>query len=286
MSFRSASETLPPPIAIGGVGGSGTRLIAEVVRSLGVHMGDDLNSASDTLWFTLLFKRIEILESSEAEFDLLTQTFASGLQREPLRAQVARSIVNACASRDRPRHTAEWLRLRAKSLITAAESSPHGNRWGWKEPNTHVVIDRLWERLPTLRYIHVFRHGLDMAHSRNQNQLNLWGAHVLGTAGASTPQRSLAYWCCVQRRMQALHSSNPERMYLLDYDAFCARPEQQAAPLLEFLGLPDQQILGLARMVVSPRARDPWQPLESFARRDVEYVRSLGYDISRSGTFE
>jgi hypothetical protein len=37
--------------------------------------------------------------------------------------------------------------------------------WGWKEPNTHVVLDRLWAELPRLKYVHVRRHGLDMAFS-------------------------------------------------------------------------------------------------------------------------
>ena len=41
------------PVAIGGVGGSGTRLVAQLLSGAGIHMGDDLNGSSDTLWFTL-----------------------------------------------------------------------------------------------------------------------------------------------------------------------------------------------------------------------------------------
>lgn len=37
------------PVAIGGVGGSGTRVVAEIVRSLGYYLGGDLNSANDNL---------------------------------------------------------------------------------------------------------------------------------------------------------------------------------------------------------------------------------------------
>ena len=53
------------PVAIGGVGGSGTRLIAQLLMELGVYMGSDRNDANDNLWFTLLFKRIEILFASD-----------------------------------------------------------------------------------------------------------------------------------------------------------------------------------------------------------------------------
>ena len=63
------------PVVIGGVGGSGTRLIAQCLKETGFHIGTDLNVANDNLWFTLLFKRIEILASSEKEFDDLIRIF-------------------------------------------------------------------------------------------------------------------------------------------------------------------------------------------------------------------
>ena len=43
-------------IAIGGLGGSGTRAVAEVFKQTGIYMGDDLNRANDNLLFTRLFK--------------------------------------------------------------------------------------------------------------------------------------------------------------------------------------------------------------------------------------
>ena len=57
------------PVVIGGVGGSGTRLIAQCLNELGFFLGPDLNEANDNLWFTLLFKRTRILTSSEEEFN-------------------------------------------------------------------------------------------------------------------------------------------------------------------------------------------------------------------------
>ena len=48
---------LSGPVIIGGVGGSGTRVVAEIINLLGFYIGDDLNPAKDNLWFLLLFKR-------------------------------------------------------------------------------------------------------------------------------------------------------------------------------------------------------------------------------------
>lgn len=271
------------PVAIGGVGGSGTRLVAELLAKLGIDFGDDLNGSRDTLWFTLLFKRLEILRVDEREFDLLVRALVAGLRGgDPLPPAMARLLAGLAQS-DRPQHPSPWLQARVATLLDAAARPEHHGRWGWKEPNTHVVIERLWQRLPDLRYVHVVRHGLDMAYSSNQNQLQLWGRDALGEDGPSTPSRALAYWCHVHRRIQELHLGNRQRMYLLDYGAFCARPEQQAVPLLQFLGLPAHDLPGLADMIVSPRPRVPWEPLETFAPSDLAYLRSLGYDIARGG---
>ncbi len=45
------------PVVIGGVGGSGTRVVAAILSTLGFHLGNDLNESMDNLWTTLLFKR-------------------------------------------------------------------------------------------------------------------------------------------------------------------------------------------------------------------------------------
>lgn len=45
------------PIVIGGVGGSGTRMVAGLLQSFDVNLGDALNESLNILWFTLLFRR-------------------------------------------------------------------------------------------------------------------------------------------------------------------------------------------------------------------------------------
>jgi len=45
------------PIVIAGVGGSSTRLVADLLSLFGIFLGDDLKIASDNLLYTLLFRR-------------------------------------------------------------------------------------------------------------------------------------------------------------------------------------------------------------------------------------
>mgnify|MGYP004007565703 CR=1 FL=1 len=71
------------PVAIGGIGGSGTRLIASVLRDIGFFLGADLNEASDNLWFTLLFKRMELwpLEENKEEISRALAIFLNLMNR-------------------------------------------------------------------------------------------------------------------------------------------------------------------------------------------------------------
>lgn len=270
-----------PPVAIGGVGGSGTRLIAEWLKALGVFIGTDLNASNDTLWFTLLFKRVEVLECDDDEFLSLTRALEAGLRGDCPLPAATHALLARLTARDRPlNETRAWLQERSRSLTAAAALPAHGGRWGWKEPNTHLVIDRLWRMQPELRYVHVVRHGLDMALSANQNQVRLWGTAVLGHDAELSPARSLAFWCMAQQRMQRLLEGNPQRMFWLDYDALCRNPEQSVHDLLRFLGF-DRSVAGaLANQVRLPGTqRHAGQSLSHFRAQDVEYVRSLGYPI-------
>ena len=44
-------------LAVGGVGGSGTRVVAEILKECGYFIGGSLNPASDNLWFSYLLRR-------------------------------------------------------------------------------------------------------------------------------------------------------------------------------------------------------------------------------------
>lgn len=265
------------PVAIGGVGGSGTRVVAEWLGNLGVHTGADLNDALDTLCFTLLFKREEAPDCPEDDLDVLIGAFVAGLTQGAPMSPTAESLVRSLALEDRPQHPARWLQARADSLIEASRRPAHGRSWGWKEPNTHIIIERLWQRLPDLRYIHVVRNGIQMATSSNQNQLRLWGSRVLGEHGPATPRRSLAYWCRIHRHLQDLLARNPHRMLWLDFDRLCRDPEASAAQLGRFLGYRPDNVMAAIPSIKPPARRESCAA--DFDSSDLAYVASLGYAI-------
>lgn len=269
------------PVAVGGVGGSGTRLIAQVLLDLGFYLGGDLNPALDNLWFTLLFKRLEVLNLAEGEFDEALHIFISrmtgGSPLSPLQVALVRRLSEA----DRGLHSQAWLRERADTLLTGP-AAPNPGPWGWKEPNTHLVIDRLAKRLPGLRYIHVVRNGLDMAHSANQNQLRFWGEVFLGPGMEVSPRASLKYWHRVHRRVLDLCAPLGDRFLLLNYDQLCMDPGAGLRKLGEFLRLPlaPERLAGLVPLAQAPASRGRFKRhgLDCFDPDDVAFVAQLGFD--------
>ena len=179
------------PVAVGGVGGSGTRLIASMVASLGYQMGDNLNRSQDDLTFAVLFKRPDLYRDIRGLIpeDHPSAVVAAGVfesirsGQHGLGAEIM-PMLSACLSipshdRQKMSLAGEMLR-RGKRLSRLGRAFRHTKPlepglWTWKEPNTLLFVPSLFRVIPGLRYIHVVRNGLSMATSKNKRQLDNWG---------------------------------------------------------------------------------------------------------------
>lgn len=275
---------LRAPVAIGGIGGSGTRLGARLLQMLGRYIGADLNEALDNLWFTLLFKRSGIFLATDDEFAELAALFwarMEGRLDHPVRATAQ---ILQLASQSRPQHDRDWLGERARSFLDTPPSRPRGAPWGWKEPNTHLIIDRLLSAQADLRYIHFVRHPLDMALSTNQNQLKNWGTILLNRTVSISPQDSLTYWCAADRRITRIANLFPGRVLRVDFDQLCLEPETEFTRIAAYLGehaSGDLKAAFRAGVDAGRPGRGRFRTADAaFADTDLEYVVQLGYDIS------
>lgn len=280
--MRTSTGVRDALVAVGGVGGSGTRVVAQVLDALGVFLGEDLNEALDNLWFTLLFKHREILDFPAEQFARHHDLFVAAMHGYALPLEDADQLRRQLLGYERAGlHDETWLRARWGSL--RAPRGGNGGPWGWKEPNTHMVLDRLLVLQPRLRYVHVMRNGLDMAFSGNQNQLRLWGPGALDARHGEGPRASLAFWRWAHERVFALAERFPDRVSVLDFDRLCRAPERELERLGHFLGLPidHARCAELAGLVCTPstvgRYRDADPALLDPA--DVQYVAGLGYEV-------
>lgn len=272
------------PIAIGGIGGSGTRLVARLLMELGYFMGPDLNESLDNLWFTLLFKRPAILRASREEINRLVRIFVRGMTGQfPLEEGDAQLLDQIAREPRPPEFPEEWFLARVGSLKSERMATPP-LAWGWKEPNTHVVIPWLHRSLPGVKYIHVMRNGLDMAYSGNQTQLRFWGPWLMGDKIDVTPRNSLKYWRLVHERVLTLGKEMGGNFLLLDYDQFCLRPEEGLGRLLAFLQLDIQreEQNQLISNVNTPASLGRYKKYgtQDFDPEDMTFTSRMGYDVT------
>jgi hypothetical protein len=269
------------PVAVGGVGGSGTRTVAAFLLRLGYYLGDDLNESLDNIWFTLLFKRRSILVEDDVHFEALAEMFFSRMSGSAELSEADRARAYGLADCQRLQHPHDWLLERAKSFTSGQTSRRPDQPWGWKEPNTHIVIDRLFSLQPKLRYLHVFRHPLDMSISSNQNQLLNWGPVFLSRDVSVEPRLSLSYWCAAHRRMVDFVNAWPERAMLIDFDSFCHSPDTTCSYVTAMLEMPLQDdVMADFREFVRPpdsAGRSRSVALDQYDPADLAYLAQIGY---------
>ncbi len=277
------------PVAIGGIGGSGTRLVAGLLMELGYHMGSCLNPENDNLFFTLIFKRPDILTLDDRAFAELLNLFLSTYTGHGTPPETVHALVTKLAA-EHPQHwvkpVEEALHATLRDVSLIKPSLKMNEPWGWKEPNTHLILDQLYQGICGLKYIHVIRNGLDMAYSSNQRQARLWGAAIVGYAEESpSPRYLLKYWCKAHQRVMNIQAARIGRnaFYLLNFDRLCRYPVPVLTELFAFLEQPlDATLLGKLSALVKPPAslgRHQATDLTQFDSTDLDYLVQTGFSI-------
>ena len=278
-----------PPVAIGGLGGSGTRVFAALLQTAGIHIGGCLNQPLDNLWFTVLFKRaiwghlsnpsIPDPDDIATSIRLFQRAMTTGLAGrltpsdrdliEQLRADLPPAGAWACGAQA----------AHADSLLASTQqASDAGRTWGWKEPNTHVFLPQLDRHIPGFRYIHVVRDGLDMAFSSKTWQARHW-AHLYGLAqkpDTLLPLDQLRYWEASNRvALDYGRTHMLGRFLAVHYEDFCIRPAAHWVRILRFLDLPEG--LPLPKDLVRPSTigRSAAHDLSGFPETDFAAARAL-----------
>jgi len=230
------------PVVVGGIGGSGTRVVAQLLADLGFFIGSDLNDSLDDLGFTALFKRIA-LWPLEANAVPLTQALSiyltsrgiavpPGINQEEHRKRTER-LIGDIALREK------WLEHGeiTDRLTELCQIDDLPEKWGWKEPNAWVVLPFLLDAIPRVKYIHVLRDGRDMALSNNKNQLQLWGEALLGRPiDSESVEDALDYWCYIHERLVPLSRKHPHNVLLVKLESLIEAPTPTMGAILNFLG--------------------------------------------------
>ena len=289
----------PGPLVIGGVGGSGTRVIAEIISIFGFYIGYDLNPASDNLWFTLLFKRTKWYRKAyhhrDKVFTGLRLLSKAMVHRDyPSLSEVMfalQAVVEMVFSGYNYKGAGRglWPLVRVRKMITKRPKMlPNYIGWGWKEPNTHIYINSLSEYFEGFRYIHTIRHGLDMAFSKNQQQLFDWGTLFgvdLPKNQSDVPRASLKFWIQANQRVYKIAEElGGKKILVINFDNLCLSPESEIQQIISFLNIkPDanslEQAINIPKIPKSlGRYRD--HDLTQFDAVDLDVLKAFGFSIN------
>ena len=281
------------PVIIGGLNGSGTRVVADVLLRVHYYLGQDFNEAYDNLWFTLLFKRPGWYKSVgnvpslkvQGSFHVLTKIMFGD---KTLSIADWRTILHAALtySTEQQSDKSIWALRRLFRIIRRSAINLHDYRgWGWKEPHSHLYLPHLVSYYPDMKYIHVIRHGLDMAFSGNQEQVYKWGDVFEIKKPADTKEEikaSLSYWLRANRRAinigQSLLSN---RFLMVNFDKLCSDPSDEVERLLHFLDIDEMDYDTLSKLIVTPHSTGRYlnHDLSVFTLSEIDAVREFGFGI-------
>lgn len=238
------------PVVIGGVGGSGTRVVAEIINNLGFYMGQ-VNKSNDNKDFARLFGSPEWYKKNANKKKAL-------LKR---------------------------LKMFEKRMLHSfANHQPSYMGWGWKNPITHIYMESLAKNFKNMKYIFVIRHGLEMVYSKNQNQLHKWG-HLYHIKNVKRlPKASLYYWFSANEKAIRQGEKLFGRNFLtVNYNQLCLNPKKEIKRMLEFLEMDLTRINmdKLVKLIHPPESLERYKDydLSIFTESDFDLVRKLGFEI-------
>ena len=139
-----------------------------------------------------------------------------------------------------------------------------------------------------LKYVHVLRHGLDMAFSNNLQQLHNWGAmfglqvNSIDTAH-DLAKKQLSYWVWSTNRIIELKELHPDRIKILRLEELVEAPKSEIQELLDFMQLSVRDAL-LNELSQIPQTTSSFerykeQDLSTFSKPLLKSVEALGYSI-------
>lgn len=280
------------PLIIGGVGGSGTRLVTEICQSLGYNLGDDLNESLDNLAYTLLFRRYHwYVKNQHKDKKLLTglnlleklikkNYFLSIQEIYFLLYSVADTYLHY-------RDDKKWAFIRIQNIFQKPKNDYALTGWGWKEPNSYLLLPQLINKYPKLKFIHIIRHGLDMALSKNQRQMKNWSGLFFTDwkeGKEATPEDSLRFWIAANNYIKKHGSSLGPAHYLqINFDQLCTEPELITRRITDFLDikLDQQEFNQLLELPKSPPTigRYKNQDLSVFHDNEIQEVIKFGFQV-------
>jgi hypothetical protein len=225
------------PVIVGAVGGSGTRVVQQILSEIGCYMGTELNENGEPIPLQHFFRRY----SSQS-----------------LRAWLSESPAPQAETPGWQEMTLAFRRAIEQHLAPCESPVPC---WGFKVPKSILFLPFLVEQYPNLRFIHMIRNGLDMVYSKNW-RLQEEKKVLLNAAQAATPvpEQSMILWQKVNQMAANFRERLGPNSICLRFEDLCTDPQKTLSTLFRFLGVSDARLLErCVKMVRQPDSLGRWR---------------------------
>jgi hypothetical protein len=270
---------LHQPVIIGGIGGSGTRVLALLLEQMGVYMGDYNSRDRDSGFFGKLIARYP--QFWKAKNETLSKWIVIFSKLHLGKALSIGELYFLFA------RIARWRLSEFYLLVRRAYTLPNPRRfalWGFKHACSLFYLSQLAYALPGSRYIHVIRHGLDMGSCPKDYQILNWGKDfgVDVIPGSITESQRVDYWIEVNKwALAQCQNYFPGRHHVVYFDRLCSHTEEEIVKLVDFLGIePELSIAELASFVNSPPSIGRYKAhINKFNPLQIEAVKDFGFVV-------
>lgn len=194
------------PVIIGGIGGSGTRLISDLCTDLGIYMGADLNESSDTMYFVDFYDKW-----INKWYEFRNRPFSISSMRDDFRNSFDKYLMER-----------------------------NSDRIGWKNPRSIHLLDFFHGLFPKMKFIHVVRDGRDVAFSKTQIQVERHGYAILGETAVKVNKAvaSALVWNTCNRWAREYCEMNLVKSYLIiKYEDICKDARNEFERVSKFVGV-------------------------------------------------
>jgi hypothetical protein len=244
------------PRIIGATGGSGTRVVARLVREAGLFIGTNRNDYEDAL---------DLAGFSDRWINSFAPEGLAGLTDE-----VREEMLD------------DFEAVVQTHLLDKPDDA---QGWGWKEPRSIYLLPFFNSLMPELRFLHFIRDGRDMAFSENQNQLNWHGEAVLTPDELKQKKvaRSLTLWGRVNSQAARFGEEQLGDRYLrVRFEDLCNEPASTIGRIYDFFGL-EGDVEEAASVVTPPSTLGRWRKRRKSVIDELQQVgepalSSLGYE--------
>lgn len=285
------------PIVVTATGGSGTRVVAEILERLGCYMGGNLNFAKDNMDLAyILTGNIPELASGfpfkagHKDFEDRLDLFETCFFHDPLSAKDIyklfkiglgflkkdkRWAVQTRPASDRLDNTLRIFRLKG-AIPPVREPS----MWGFKDPDAMYLFWLLKKRYVDFKIIHLVRDGRDMALSTQVKPLMYYGP-LFGIPPHFTPENAFVHWAKANTWIKETCEKHlpPENSLFIQFESLCQTPQIEIDKIAEFIGIDCVDDTGVYSIPRQIQSIGRWEKSpELFDDLDTSALKAFGYE--------